>query len=296
MLQLASHLDKPEVARALYLLTRVRVGSRAVGARAAARAARSRAGRAAQHATHRARARNVVGRRRPRRRASSVAYPVSSSASTKHRGRTCCGKGPRRSHDTRSCSNHCPRARTQRVRVVDDWVDVAARDRPGLLASVTGVLVEFGFDVREAIVATWPDGAALESFCVAAEEPIDADAVARGRRASFTAPLASAPLPEATVDVRRRRVALAHRVRGRRAGQAWAAPRVRERVRGRRRGGALRSRLERQRHGPRPFRCERSRRPQTRRGTKADVRKFVAGGVTTKRRRFRRPVFSPAAL
>ena len=30
--------------------------------------------------------------------------------------------------------------------------------------------------------------------------------------------------------------------------------------------------------------------------TKYTVRRFVAGGVTTKRRRFRRPVFSPAAL
>ena len=45
-----------------------------------------------------------------------------------------------------------------------EWIDVAARDKPGLLASVTGVLADRGLDVQEAIVATWSDGAALESF------------------------------------------------------------------------------------------------------------------------------------
>jgi Kef-type K+ transport system membrane component KefB len=46
------------------------------------------------------------------------------------------------------------------------WVDVGARDRPGLLAAVTGVLAGLGVNVSEALVATWPDRGALETFRV----------------------------------------------------------------------------------------------------------------------------------
>ena len=45
-------------------------------------------------------------------------------------------------------------------------IDVAARDRTGLLASVTEVFAEHDLDVISAQVATWGDGAALESFVV----------------------------------------------------------------------------------------------------------------------------------
>ena len=45
-------------------------------------------------------------------------------------------------------------------------MDVVARDRPGLLARETGVLIEHGFDVVSAIAATWGDGCALASFAV----------------------------------------------------------------------------------------------------------------------------------
>jgi Kef-type K+ transport system membrane component KefB len=49
----------------------------------------------------------------------------------------------------------------------DEWrVEVALRDRPGLLAHVSGVLADGGLDVLDAVVATWEDGAALESFLV----------------------------------------------------------------------------------------------------------------------------------
>ena len=47
--------------------------------------------------------------------------------------------------------------------------EVASRDRFGLLADVTGVLAGFGLGVENATVATWPDGGALESFEVQAE-------------------------------------------------------------------------------------------------------------------------------
>jgi [protein-PII] uridylyltransferase len=48
-----------------------------------------------------------------------------------------------------------------------DWrVEVASRDRTGLLATVAGVLADCGLDVVDATVATWDDGGALESFVV----------------------------------------------------------------------------------------------------------------------------------
>jgi Kef-type K+ transport system membrane component KefB len=68
----------------------------------------------------------------------------------------------------------------------DEWrVDVALRDRPGLLATVSGVLAEHGLDVLDAVVATWADGGALESFQVrrALLEPslLDDDALRAAR-------------------------------------------------------------------------------------------------------------------
>ena len=43
-------------------------------------------------------------------------------------------------------------------------LEVACRDRPGLLATVSGVVADHGFDIVEAFATTWPDGGALESF------------------------------------------------------------------------------------------------------------------------------------
>jgi Kef-type K+ transport system membrane component KefB len=49
----------------------------------------------------------------------------------------------------------------------DEWrIEVALRDRPGLLAHVSGVLADGGLDVLDAVVATWEDGGAIESFHV----------------------------------------------------------------------------------------------------------------------------------
>lgn len=48
------------------------------------------------------------------------------------------------------------------------YVDVAARDRLGLLAAVAAVFADVDLDVVTARVATWGDGAALESFVVEA--------------------------------------------------------------------------------------------------------------------------------
>jgi Kef-type K+ transport system membrane component KefB len=79
-----------------------------------------------------------------------------------------------------------------------EWrVDVAGRDRPGLLAIVTGVLRHEG-DVRAASIATWPDGGALESFVVAGPRP-DHIRLARAIEAAGARSLSSQPLADAEV-------------------------------------------------------------------------------------------------
>jgi Kef-type K+ transport system membrane component KefB len=97
-----------------------------------------------------------------------------------------------------------PSARSVRVTVTDGvgcrWVDVVARDRHGLLAAIAGVLASKGLEVTHATIATWPDGLALESFCVrSAELPCEAD-LARAIDAGLDEDLASPAMSE--VDLR----------------------------------------------------------------------------------------------
>lgn len=81
-------------------------------------------------------------------------------------------------HDPATIARHAelvepaPRGRTVRVNVLDgprdgEWdVDIATRDTRGLLARITQVLAARGLDVVSADLATWPDGAVLDSFTV----------------------------------------------------------------------------------------------------------------------------------
>jgi [protein-PII] uridylyltransferase len=78
-------------------------------------------------------------------------------------------------------------------------VDVGARDRPGLLAIVTGVLADAGLDVLHAVVATWDDGGAVQSLDVAAERAPSADALRVAISAAFKSPLEARPNPDAVV-------------------------------------------------------------------------------------------------
>ena len=65
-----------------------------------------------------------------------------------------------------------PRARTVRVNVhataVDDeWeIDIATQDTRGLLARICATLANRGLEIIDADLATWPDGAVLDSFKV----------------------------------------------------------------------------------------------------------------------------------
>jgi Kef-type K+ transport system membrane component KefB/predicted amino acid-binding ACT domain protein len=74
----------------------------------------------------------------------------------------------------------------------DARVEVASRDRPGLLAAVSGVLAARGLEVIAASAATWSDGAAVESFHIRSTGPA-ADALA-----------AMADLEEAVADAIKR--------------------------------------------------------------------------------------------
>ncbi len=99
----------------------------------------------------------------------------------------------------------------------DEWdLDVASRDRPALLAHVTGVLLGYGLDVYNSVIATWADGTALESFKVRRAqidpsvplgpdhlqpmEPPDPARLEAAISGSFGSPLSAAPNAEAEVS------------------------------------------------------------------------------------------------
>jgi Kef-type K+ transport system membrane component KefB len=82
----------------------------------------------------------------------------------------------------------------------DLWIDVGARDRPGLLAAVSGVLGQLGINVTEALIATWPDGAALETFRISEETPMPApDHLAYEIEESLELPIVALPISGAVV-------------------------------------------------------------------------------------------------
>jgi UTP:GlnB (protein PII) uridylyltransferase len=82
-------------------------------------------------------------------------------------------------------------------RVPGTWnLDVAARDRPGLVARFTGVLAAHGVEVVQAVIATWDDGAALQAFVVRAPTGVpDSAEFAR----ALSRPLLPQPIADATV-------------------------------------------------------------------------------------------------
>ena len=112
-----------------------------------------------------------------------------------------------------------PRRISARVSVLPldqfEWrVEVAARDRPGLLATVSGVLADHGLDILDAVVATWPDGGALDSFRVRLAEleptgltseelgriaPPEPTTLEAGIVAALDMPLEALPNPDADV-------------------------------------------------------------------------------------------------
>ena len=79
-------------------------------------------------------------------------------------------------------------------------VEVASRDQRGLLAVVTGVLADLGLDIVSAAAATWGDGGAIESFLVRAAEQPDAARVREAIESGFRGALGAPPMAEVQLD------------------------------------------------------------------------------------------------
>jgi [protein-PII] uridylyltransferase len=96
-----------------------------------------------------------------------------------------------------------PSGETLRVAVLqsgDTWlVEIAARDRVGLMAHVARVFAERALAVVGAIATTYGDGTAFESYRVVAAEHPDADAIAGHLRAMRRATVAADAVPDAFV-------------------------------------------------------------------------------------------------
>jgi predicted amino acid-binding ACT domain protein len=85
-------------------------------------------------------------------------------------------------------------------RAPGSWhLDLATRDRPGLLAAFTGVLADAAVDVAQAVVATWPDGAALQALVVRCAGPPDASELLEALTASLDAPVRVPPVADASI-------------------------------------------------------------------------------------------------
>ncbi len=89
-----------------------------------------------------------------------------------------------------------------RVRVDRDErsyrVEIAARDRIGLMAATTRALADAGCDVTSALAVTWSDSTALSSYGVS-ESPPDGRALETRLRELLRAKLDARPLPQATL-------------------------------------------------------------------------------------------------
>jgi [protein-PII] uridylyltransferase len=88
---------------------------------------------------------------------------------------------------------------TPRVTAGSWHLDVAASDRPGLLASFTGALHRSEIEVVQAVVATWDDGAALQSFVVHAPRALDVHTLESAFAAALGTAVRTIPVPVARV-------------------------------------------------------------------------------------------------
>jgi Kef-type K+ transport system membrane component KefB len=204
VLHLASHLDTPERARALYVVSALLGGDRERWQLSRLRTLFEMIEEALAHdELTGVEARDLLGRRR----AEALAL------TTDERVHELIEEAPR-SYVLRSSpvviARHASLVlpplgdRETRLNLLDDgahtWcIDVAARDRHGLLASVTGALAGQGLDVRSAVVATWSSGVALECFEVVASSRPDPEALRRAIEGALGGELSSAPWPGAHV-------------------------------------------------------------------------------------------------
>jgi Kef-type K+ transport system membrane component KefB/predicted amino acid-binding ACT domain protein len=73
-------------------------------------------------------------------------------------------------------------------------VEIAARDRVGLIAVITRVILEAGCTIHEAVVVTWGDGTAFSSYRIAPPTAFDSDELAATLRKRLREPLTAPPV------------------------------------------------------------------------------------------------------
>lgn len=206
VLSLASHVDTPEVARALYLLSMAHAENHDRWECEGLRELHALVDQAlANPSLTGLEARNLVGRRRNEAIRLVGGEPdVVARIEAAPRAYVLAQTGEALARQSALLETLPPSRNAARVQVSPDetdrwYVEVAAHDRPGLLAAVTGVLANADLDVESALVATWPDGRALESFRVKAKAKPDAPRLQLAVAGSLDLPLSSSPLPEAIV-------------------------------------------------------------------------------------------------
>lgn len=86
-------------------------------------------------------------------------------------------------------------------RTAGTWhLDLATRDRPGLLAAFAGALAGAAIDVTRAVIATWSDGAALQALVLRSHRLPDATILGAALTASLHQPAHAGPVPDARID------------------------------------------------------------------------------------------------
>jgi len=204
VMQIASHLDRPERARALYLL------SRALGDLEpwhhqrldaleelvqAALVTPALAGRDARNLVEQRRAVTI--------RMAGAATPAARRLEHAPRAWLLNQEPEAAARLARLLEPPPPRGnvRVETVPLGDDRfrVEVACRDRRGLLASITAALARGGLEVFEASVATWPDGATVDAFAVRAARAPDPQELRRLVMEARKEPLAADGSPAAVV-------------------------------------------------------------------------------------------------
>lgn len=112
-------------------------------------------------------------------------------------------------HEPADIARHCalldslPRPGEIRVAVTPARagarIDVATRDRPGLLAALTGVLTVCDLPVDQAVVATWEDGAVLDAFLVRTTSLPHVGLLEGDLEAALTRPVSSDAVTDAEI-------------------------------------------------------------------------------------------------
>lgn len=79
------------------------------------------------------------------------------------------------------------------------WVDIATTDQRGLLAAITRSLAEASLPVVDAVLATWEDGVVLDAFLVDSASAPDPHLLGSALADALEAPISSPPLVDAEV-------------------------------------------------------------------------------------------------